>query len=341
MISTWIVGKQCSMGNLAQLPKDAPWDCTVLLMSTSITTEDPIWQDLFGMVQGDVLGDKAVYQMDLLGFIVLHRAKVDGCQYVKGHLQSQLADFITLHLTMNTRRQRMEEISIGILVIRPGEVLSPFSKPEQDTLVKWLVEDRIAVLTGYFGKHKELVATLAREAGAIGDMPVAQWFWPKNTGRSRGNKKVFTLTHPSYFLLFGFYRRMEVPISHMPLGGDIQKDMISEEDCPLWTYNDEGSAFVPNLGDIKMNFCGLCQMVFAYLPNVSVAWQINSEQQKNKNTAVAEAKETTKAKEKAEEKEKGVAKAKEKAKITAQAKAKGKAEVDDDDKGTVYEKRIV
>ena len=49
-----------------------------------------------------------------------------------------------------------------------------------------------------------------------------------------------------------------MPISHMPdwwvLGGDILKDMISEEDCPLWTYNDEGSAFVPNLGDIKMNF---------------------------------------------------------------------------------------
>ena len=105
---------------------------------------------------------------------------------------------------MSNRRQRMEQINIGILVLR-----GRLSEDEKQAFVEWLVVDRIAILTGFFGKEAELVATVAKEAGAIGATPFYQCVWCRNNDRSRGWE---CLTHPSYFLVFGFYRAMRWPI---------------------------------------------------------------------------------------------------------------------------------
>ena len=60
----------------------------------------------------------------------------------------------------------MEEIIIGILVLR-----DTLSQAEQDASAAWIVLDRIAILTGWFGRFTVVVATLGKDAGAINDSP--------------------------------------------------------------------------------------------------------------------------------------------------------------------------
>ena len=71
--------------------------------------------------------------------------------------------------------------------------------------------------------------------------------------RSRG-----PCVHPSYFLFFGYHQRIKIPdpFPEMKrdwvLGADILEEMIPIEELPWWPENQRGTAFVPNLGSIKM-----------------------------------------------------------------------------------------
>ena len=67
-----------------------------------------------------------------------------------------------------------------------------------------------------------------------------------------------SFVHPSFWLFFGYYRQITVPATvteisdTLWLGLDIWEDMLRLEDMPQWERNDVGSAFVANVGHIKM-----------------------------------------------------------------------------------------
>jgi hypothetical protein len=64
------------------------------------------------------------------------------------------------------------------------------------------------------------------------------------------------MVHPSWWLIYGFYKEISVPIETPEpavwLGYDILDDMVPEIDVPIWPNNDYGSASVANVGHIKM-----------------------------------------------------------------------------------------
>ena len=65
--------------------------------------------------------------------------------------------------------------------------------------------------------------------------------------------------HPSWWLFFGYYSGVEAPLkpdnfseSTIELGKDVWDDLMPLDCVPVWERNDYGSAFVHNLGNIKM-----------------------------------------------------------------------------------------
>jgi len=136
-------------------------------------------------------------------------------------------------------------------------------------LAAWTVLERIDMLTGFFGSgnnagchllrdnYWDWVAELAIRTCAISFTPLYQaleWM-----GES--------FVHPSFWLFFGYYRRITVPANDpevsdesgqglaggVPwLGNDMWRDLLPLEQVPQWKRNDVGSAFLRNVGHIKM-----------------------------------------------------------------------------------------
>ena len=152
-----------------------------------------------------------------------------------------------MHLDSDDTRQWMKEMTIGII-----DVKDVLSADDIESLVSWIVMDRVAILTGNFGKDQRMVRQIAMKANAIHDEALAQWItFPS---RSRGQE---FWTHPTYFVCFGFHRGVCMPMpQELPpgwqIGSDLFREMIHREDVPEWPENDMGSAYVPKLGLIKM-----------------------------------------------------------------------------------------
>ena len=150
---------------------------------------------------------------------------------------------------MDQTRQRMASVTVGILY-RTG---APHSC-EREALAEWIVKDRVSMVTGYFGNTPQFVEDLAKQAGAIHSMPLFQGL-KVSTGIHESED---WCTHPSWFLLFGCWRAVRWPDAvdiyprDMGMGDDINQEMIHSTDIPEWPLNSEGSAFVPNHGNIKL-----------------------------------------------------------------------------------------
>ena len=272
MIATWIMGKDSSMQDLAHKLRYAPFDVIIVIMSSAVAERDAIWVDFeclsvsslndvsvfASTAVAGILKEKVVHRISDRAFAVIHRAKVECCNITRRHIHdrsrgSQLrprrVEATTLHLTMCTQRQRLQQIDIGFLSCH-REV----STIETQALIQWLVNGRIAMLAVAADDNRELVETLAVAAAAIGCSPVYQDMWCWNSYRNEWE----CLAHPSYFLLFGLYKTMQWPTStptlpdDWELGEDIRSDMILSERVPEWNRNDLGSTSVPHLGAIKM-----------------------------------------------------------------------------------------
>jgi hypothetical protein len=185
-------------------------------------------------------------------WMVVNRAKVRSCHCAEGSYRSCGKScplfFGELKLVMKTTRQRMEHITIGVISIQ-GKV----SGNERRMLAHWIVENRIAILGGFWGTNTaRFVRELAVEAGAVGNRPCSQQLLKLNN-RSR---ELETATHPSYFLLFGCYRQMSWPNAIGPgeflMGRDVEAELIPIKNAPSWKLNRVGSAHVPSLGNIRM-----------------------------------------------------------------------------------------
>ncbi len=184
-------------------------------------------------------------------FVVLHKAKVTGATYEEKYIRSRGfpvpgIHFGTLYVSMSQSRQRMAGVSVGIVDMRTMVLQS-----HPDVLVPWVVRDRIALLTGFFGvgdKTKAFVSELAVRTGAISWTPMYQAL------KFRGKY----LVHPSFWLFFGYYRRIAVPenvtavADTLCLGLDLWEEFIRLEDMPYRKRNDVGSGFLQNVGSIRM-----------------------------------------------------------------------------------------
>jgi len=274
MVATWAVGRDCTPDDLGDKLSKAPFDFVLLVMSTAVADTDAVFVFLSDLARVQalpleereespplllkVLQEKTVHGLGCTthpdqckAFIALHKAKIVDARYEEFHLRSCGPDsglqFGTLKLNMDQSRQRMSEVSVGIIDVR-----STIDKDDTDALVSWVILERIDMLTGFFGNHvvAEFVADLATRTKAISWTPMYQAI------RSRGAQHSWA--HPSFFLFFGFYRAITVPedvtevSDTLNLGVDIWEDMLRLKDMPEWQRNDQGSAFVQNLGHVKM-----------------------------------------------------------------------------------------
>jgi hypothetical protein len=147
---------------------------------------------------------------------------------------------------MVTTRQRMPDVVVGIIDVR-------IAVTEEDTmaLAAWIMRHRIEVLTGFFGNHPSLqywVRDLAKKTSAVSWTPMYQAVRRDN----------INWVHPSFYLFFGFYKRIVVP-QYIPemtgeviLQDDIWNDMLPLKDVPDWPRNDVGSSYVKSFGRMTM-----------------------------------------------------------------------------------------
>ncbi len=187
MVSNWVVGRLTDReGRMASKLKMAPFDCIVVVMSPAVAEEDEnfrFFEDLHrdnpeqDPELAEVLGEKAVFRLSARVFVALHRAKIKQCKFRQWSIRSRGQgvqpdiDFGTLTLDMDNTRQRMKTIRIGILYAKPSARLTGV---DMESLVDWIVMDRVAMLTGYFGDRREFVEDLASNANAISCDPLCQ-----------------------------------------------------------------------------------------------------------------------------------------------------------------------
>ena len=174
MCATWLIGTNCSLSELARAIEDSVFDVTCVTITKQVTSKHIIYKFLDYLVRAtplqpqswqypeldNVLSEKSVVCLENAVWLVVHRAKVSKCSLTQGtyrsggHVPSVI--FGHLNLRMNGARQKMLEITVGVLVVT-GRV----AKFHQDMLASWLTMNRVAVLCGFFGKSPK-ATTLAR-----------------------------------------------------------------------------------------------------------------------------------------------------------------------------------
>jgi hypothetical protein len=247
--------------------------------------------------------------------VILHKAKVSAAYYDEKYIpapQSRSGQsrsttqmpgvrFGTLHLLLDKTRQKMSHVAVGIIYVEKGGecekgkvAFKNHLSLNMDSLVAWIIMDKIDLLTGYFGDCSSgttaAVADLARQSHAISRMPMWQGL---QFGMSRESPNG-VWTHPTYWLIYGFYKKittpMDTPAPEHWFGNDIIDDMVPSAEVPVWLNNDHGSASVGNVGHIKMkpadmerwfdNCIQTCLWLGCSTPSYSV--QNKAEQARNK-----------------------------------------------------------
>jgi hypothetical protein len=272
MIATWVVGKECRFVDLGPKLECAGFDFIVVVMAESVDSKDKIYTDFCRLADGHhedlpavaaVMKEKAVFIVSEKIFVVVHRAKVGSCKYVLKRLLTRPtfstddADpvrFATVTFELCNAVENLRHINIGIL-----DVSGPVSVVDRQSLVRWIVMDRIAIVGGFWGWDPKLVTAVAEGAGAIGNNPFYQDLWIHwNRQNIQTGSMWECVAYPSYFLFFGQYSSMrwvkEAPClpDDFELGTDILDDATAVADLPWWGGDDMGSPAVPNLGKITM-----------------------------------------------------------------------------------------
>ena len=167
MVATWVLGNNCDGEELGARLAEAPFDCTVLVMSAAVAESDAVvsylreladmqWiphEEREGHISDSmayVLQEKTIVCLceKRVGHSVsvcLHRAKIKSARYEEMQHRSRGREgiqFGTLRLDMDQTRQRTPQVAVGIVDVRR-------KVDEFDTaaLVHWVIMDRIAMLT--------------------------------------------------------------------------------------------------------------------------------------------------------------------------------------------------
>jgi hypothetical protein len=275
MVATWVLGAECNIEELARALGACPWTVVVLVLSASVLGGSELCEFLQGVsssrirsrdnfTAGDelyapVAKEKDVHQISSHIYLVLHRAKVEGLQLntwsfadhspppwrQSGGSGSQTKVCATVALTLDQSRQRCERFVMGIVDLR-GKI----GYKDRRDVETWIVSERLGFVTGYWANERKVIADIAKNTGATYHCPLFQGV--DHPDRSRGK-----ILHPSYFLVFGSYKKVNVvdAFATMPpewvLGDDIIDEMIPLERLPDWPENVVGSPFVPIMGQIK------------------------------------------------------------------------------------------
>ena len=179
MIANWVIGKRCDPEQFDQALTKTPFALVVIVLSTAVADADAICQHLDQMSLnnpendesiGKVKTEKVVQRMSSHMFTAYHRAKVKGCTFrewsIRSHGEGVRSG--TLELQLDTSRQRLERIKIGVLdgrTVRDSHV---------SALAEWIVLDRVAMVTGCFCDDPQIIADLAHIARAVFQMPMFQ-----------------------------------------------------------------------------------------------------------------------------------------------------------------------
>jgi len=212
---------------------------------------------------------KIVYRLSHNSFAVVNRETVADCAFTvyqsgyctRGHCIAS----VRLDMDVNVFN---EVINIGIIHIADNNMMPA----DVDDVVEWIGRSKLALLTGYFGNNAARVEEIAIRARATYGEPCAQWFHLQDDSAAVADETDSAavadkaVAHPSYFLVFGFYRAIkQAKAPPLPpgwvLGEDLLDELIGVHEFPQWPDNDEGSTEVHYLGGIKtknINFDWWC-----------------------------------------------------------------------------------
>ena len=275
-VATWVLGESCCPEEFLWALAVAPFTCTILILTASaVAAEAPIciflklmdemqdldpkhrdWHKCESMKS--VLDDKYFFRLgrkqEHSVYAALHRAKVSKAQFTENEIRSRGEpgiQFGTLELKLDTSRQRMNNVQIGVLDVRREP-----NGNDASLLADWIIVDRVGLLTGHFGSypggiHTQFAQDLANQSKAVGFHAFCQ--------HVTDDECTTAWFHPSFYMMYGCFHRIKIDgptIAALPkefdLGADIWKEMIRWEETPRWDKREQGSAFVGPFGTIKM-----------------------------------------------------------------------------------------
>ena len=277
-IATWAIGRACQPQELAEKLAKSPFTFVVLVRGSAVAgVSIPAFDFLSDVAKcqelpveerqaatdliRDVLQERSVHSIGCRThadqsniFVALHKAKVVEARFDEFNIRSRGPDhgihFGKLTLTLDQQRQKMSTVSVGLIDVRAWVEAS-----DTDALVAWAILERIDMLTGFFGFpfQREWVDDFATRTRVISWTPMFQAITHKELNG-------LAWSHPSFYLLYGFYKAITVPetpadftaVADLDIGGDLVHDMIRMDQMAEWERNDRGSALVHHLGHIKM-----------------------------------------------------------------------------------------
>ena len=290
MVATLVVGKQCSIQKLQKKLLTDGFNLTVVMFSTAVAENDSVFKYFMHLarttktwqrrpkagLQGSsnslvkeiwqLMNDKAVYHVTSRMFLVMHRAKLKGCIYTAWTHNTAVAEassveFGTVYLVLDTTRQTMREINVGVLDVIKGTM----TKDTVRTLADWIVDDKLAMVTGYFGPQGQGLVDLAQICRATWKTPLYQEV-RLGTAVAENQPK----THPSYFLTFAkLGKKVRWPDEpcviprYFKLGIDIERDLVPSSHIGSWPQSREcQSEEKPFLGRVMMKPLDFPRMPF-------------------------------------------------------------------------------
>ena len=153
MIANWAIGQDAGPAKVAQTMKVVPFGVVIITLSTAVaettriakffrTLWDPSQFNEEEVDLNEVVKDHAVLRLSQRVYVVVHRAKIVGCQYFPFtiHNSSTRIDMGTLRLDKDVTRQRMDSISVGILDARHGA-----SRHQIEAIEEWITCDIIVI----------------------------------------------------------------------------------------------------------------------------------------------------------------------------------------------------
>ena len=286
MVSHIVSSTECRIEDLSRKLQDSGCNCTFVTLTVACYNQG--WGRVLEFLMkaegghnettavADLLKEKVVYRVGKRAFAVVHKAKTEGCTITRAYMDANKqwayqgggindrdgnepdVELTTLELMLDVERQQRREMRIAYV-----KVSAAVADYIVRGLAQYIVENKLAMITGSFkGESSALGAALGR-AGAVGSIPSHQAFFFPDCRQEH--------THPSYFVFFGSFKEMSwprvamrIPVEFV-LGEDIEEEMLPVTELPRWANNDLGSIRVPQLGNIKMkhtDFAKFCRGTF-------------------------------------------------------------------------------
>jgi len=298
-IANWVVGTDCDAKAFGDKLLKCSWDCLVIVTSSAVAEDHKIYKILAALAKAtkrmlrlpykasllsvgkalhgfpDVLRDKTVINVTDKIFVALHKSKVpsfvittldtnwsDATQPQPPGCEPQSRWCVSLKLALDTTRQQMKTIAIGIVDMRYFGTIGygrDLQRTNVERLTSWIVHDAISIMTGFFGSSsdhmslvKDAVQRVAVECLAVHARPFFQ-------GLTHGKRGRGMWVHPSYFVIFSPCRAHKLPDpfavpdeSDWCIGADIQDEMIADANLPRWPEKHYGNADLPDIGKVVM-----------------------------------------------------------------------------------------